>query len=257
MNKPKGNLIWLAAGLVPFALATSGCATKKYVQSQVQPVAAHVDALETQTNEKIAAVSAKHESDMSAVNERISSTDQRVTQVAAAVQQAQGTASRAMELAENRANRSQTDVAIVAPTAPLNYQLVDKADVMFGWNKSSLTNDTKSALDQVAQKVQGVPGAVVEIAGFTDKTGTPSYNLVLSRKRAESVQRYLAKQNVSVAAIHIIGFGEEASPTSLQADVTPPANASKAEIARMERRVRVQILSPSSGGTAGRSQDPQ
>ncbi len=104
----------------------------------------------------------------------------------------------------------------------------------------------------MAQKVQGVPGAVVEIAGFTDTTGSPSYNLVLSRKRAESVQRYLAKQNVSVAAIHIIGFGEDTPPAALQADTSPP-NASKAEINQMARRVRVQILGPS-GGTAARSQ---
>ncbi len=253
MFKSKGNLIWLVTGLVPFVLATSGCATRRYARNQVKPVAAHVDALETQTNDKIAALTTKHESDISQVNERISSTDLRVTQVATAVQEAQGTASRAMQLAESKANRSDTDIAVVAPVAPLNYQLVDKADVMFAWNKSSLTNDTKSALDQVAQKVQGVPGAVVEIAGFTDTTGTPSYNLALSRKRAESVQRYLAKQNVSVGSIHIIGFGEDAAPAAMQPDTTLPPNASKAEINQMARRVRVQILGPS-GGTASRSQ---
>ncbi len=118
MFKSKGNLIWLVAGLVPFVLATSGCATRRYARNQVKPVAEHVDALETQTNEKIAAVSTKHESDISQVNERISSTDLRVTQVANAVQEAQGTASRAMELAESKANRSDTDIAVISPVAP-------------------------------------------------------------------------------------------------------------------------------------------
>jgi OmpA-OmpF porin, OOP family len=252
MLKSKGKVIWWVAGLIPFVVATSGCATKKYVRDQVDPVSQHVAALETQTNEKIAAVSAKHESDMSQVNERISSTDLRVTQLAAAVQQAQGTASRALDQSKADANRSETNVAVIAPTAPLNYQLVDKADVMFAFNQSSLSNDTKSALDQLAQKVQGVPGAVVEIAGFTDKTGTPGYNLVLSRKRAESVQRYLAKQNVSVAAIHIIGFGEDAAPASMQATIAP--GESKAQVSRMERRVRVQILSPNDGSAARSTQ---
>ena len=223
MFKSKGNLIWLVAGLVPLVLATSGCATRGYARRQVRPVAEHVAALEAQTNEKIAAVSAKHESDMSQVNERISSTDNRVTQLASAVQEAQGTASRALEASQSKANRSDTDIAVISPVAPINYQLVDKADVMFGFDKSSLSNDTKSALDQVAQKVQGVPGAVVEIAGFTDRAGSPGYNLVLSRRRAESVQRYLAKQNVSVAAIHIIGFGEDTPPASLQADTSQTA----------------------------------
>jgi outer membrane protein OmpA-like peptidoglycan-associated protein len=252
MLKSKGKVVWWVAGLIPFVVASSGCATKKYVRNQVDPVSQHVDALETQTNEKIAAVSAKHESDMSQVNERISSTDLRVTQLSAAVQQAQGTASRALDQAKADANRSETNLAVVAPTAPLNYQLVDKADVMFAFNKSSLSNDTKSALDQLAQKAQSVPGAMVEIAGFTDKTGTPSYNLALSRRRAEAVQLYLAKQNVSVGAIHIIGFGEIAPPASLQADITP--GQSKAQVSQMERRVRVQILSPSGDGSAARSQ---
>ena len=177
MIQIKGKTIWWVAGLIPFVVASSGCATKKYVRNQVDPVSQHLSAVETQTNEKIAAVSTKHESDMSQVNERISSTDLRVTQVAAAVQEAQGTASRALQASQSRANRSETDVAVISPVAPLNYQLVDKADVTFGFDKSSLSKDTKAALDQVAQKVQGVPGAMVEIAGFTDMSGTPGYNL--------------------------------------------------------------------------------
>ena len=249
MFKSKRNLIWWVAGVIPFVVATSGCATRRYVRNKVNPVSQQVAALEAQTNEKIAAVSAKHDSDISQVNERISSTDLRVTQVAAAVQQAQGTASRAMDLAEANANSIKTTSASIdalkAPRA-LDYQLVANADVTFGFDKSTLTKDTKAALDQVAQKVQSLPNPSVELAGFTDRKGTENYNLVLSRKRAEAVQRYLAKQNVPVRAIHIIGLGEETPPAGLQ------AGSSSAEMAR---RVSIRIFDGNiTSGSAARAQ---
>jgi outer membrane protein OmpA-like peptidoglycan-associated protein len=243
MFKSKGNLIWLVAGLVPFVVATSGCATRRYARNQVKPVAAHVDALETQTNEKIAAVSTKHESDISQVNERISTTDLRVTQVATAVQQAQGTASRAMEASEANGTWIKNYSPPVASLAP--YNMVQKADVTFGFNKSTLTQETKSTLDQVVQKVQSLPRPVVEVAGFTDKVGSENYNLVLSRRRAEAVQRYLAKQNVPIRSIHLIGLGEDTPQVAgLEADVNP--TATKAERNQMARRVQVRIFD---GGT--------
>ena len=85
---------------IALALATTGCATKKYVSQQVAPVNHRVTALEKSTNDKISAVWHKEETDISQVNERISTTDQHVAQLSTAVQEAQGTASRAMQATE-------------------------------------------------------------------------------------------------------------------------------------------------------------
>jgi outer membrane protein OmpA-like peptidoglycan-associated protein len=247
MIKSGHSLIGWIALPIALALATSGCATKKFVRQQVAPVNQKVATLEKHTNEKIAAVWNKEESDISQVNERISTTDQKVAQVAQATQQAQDTASRAMERADaNSGKIAETSTAITNLTSgvanALNYQLVEKADVTFGFNKSTLTPEAKLALDRVAMKAQSLPRSVMELAGFTDKVGSKNYNLALSRRRAETVQRYLVQQKVPLRTIHIVGLGEEAPPPGLEADLSAISpNPSKAQLNRLARRVQIRL----------------
>lgn len=254
--------VWWLAVPMALVLASSGCATKKFVRQQVAPVNAKVTTLETQTNEKIAAVVEKHDSDISQVNERISTTDQRVTQVAAAAQAAQGTASRAAQESEaNSGKIAETSASVSSLTSgvanALNYQLVEKADVTFGFNKSTLTPEAKAALDELASKAAGLPRSAVELAGFTDTIGTKNYNLNLSRRRAEAVQRYLVMQKVPLRTIHIVGLGEEPAPPDAEADVSAlPANPTTAQLNRAARRVHIRLYGAGdiTQGTASRSQ---
>jgi len=261
MIKSEHPFIWSIAVPIALVLATSGCATKKFVRQQVAPVNQKVAKLETQTNDKIAAVWHKQESDISQVNERIATTDQKVDQVASAAQQAQGTASRAME--ESQSNSTKITELGDGVAKALNYQQIEKADVMFGFNKSTLTPEAKLALDQAASKCLSLPRCVIELAGFTDTRGTKSYNLALSRRRAEAVQRYLVMQKVPLRSIHIVGMGKEPAPPGLEAEVAavtgPP---SRAEKYRLARRVQVRIFGAGdiTAGTASRSEpdpDPQ
>jgi outer membrane protein OmpA-like peptidoglycan-associated protein len=262
MIKSGHNLIWWLGVPVTLALATSGCATKKYVRAQVAPVDQKVNKVEAKTNEKIAAVWAKEERDISQVNERIATTDQRLGEVANTAQQAQGTASRAMSAAEENQGKIAANSTAVTTLADsmanaLNYQMVEKADVTFAFNKSELTPAAKLALDQIATKVLALPRAVVELAGFTDTIGSKNYNLALSRRRAESVQRYLVMQKVPLRAIHIVGLGEEAPPPGLEADLAAvDTNPSKPELRRLERRVRICVFGAGdiTQGSAARSQ---
>jgi len=49
---------------------------------------------------------------------------------------------------------------------------------------------------------------VIEVQGYTDKTGPVHYNVVLSQKRAEEVARYLmAKEKIPLRSIHMLGAG--------------------------------------------------
>jgi outer membrane protein OmpA-like peptidoglycan-associated protein len=192
---------------------------------------------------------------VSQLNERIATTDQKVSDVAAAVQQAQGTASRAMD--DSAKNSAAIETLGSGVANALNYQEVEKGDVTFAFNKAILTPDAKTALDAIAAKVQGLPRAVVELVGFTDKKGSPNYNLALSRRRAEAVQRYLVMQNVPLRAIHIVGLGEEAPPEGLAADLSMvDPNPSKAELDRLARRVHIRVFGAGdiTQGTASRVQ---
>ena len=128
----------------------------------------------------------------------------------------------------------------------------------FGFDRYSLTPEAKSALDQMASKIQSLPRSVVELAGFTDPIGSASYNLALSRRRAESVQRYLVNQKVPLRNIHIVGLGEEAPPPGLEKDLSSAGpKPTKAELHRMARRVRISVFGAGdiTEGTASRSQE--
>ena len=243
-------------------LVTMGCATKKFVRNQVNGTNQKLSQLQTKTSQEIAYINHKHDTDMSAVNERMDTTDQKLADVANTANQAQGTASRAMESTEsNKAliagNTSAIDSLQSNVANALNYQLVDKEDVMFGFNKSTLTPQAKTTLSQIASKVQQMPRSVIELAGFTDPIGTKSYNLALSRRRAEAVQRYLIQQNVPLRNIHIVGLGKETPPEAFAPDNPTPSSASRRETDKMERRVHISLYGAGdiTSGSASRSQD--
>src|SRR5689334_14024005 len=240
--------IWAATLPIALVLGASGCATKKYARQQVSPVNQRLSQFEKHTNEQIAAVWSKEQSDISQVNERISTTDQTVAQLQGAVSQAQGTASRAMEASDANKTSIEANSAAVSTLAAgvansMNYQLVEKADVTFAFNQATLSPEAKAALDQIAQQVQALHRAVVELAGFTDKVGSTNYNLALSRRRAEAVQRYLVMQKVPLRSIHIVGLGKEAPPAGLEADlqaIDPNPSASAQD--RLARRVHIRVF---------------
>jgi outer membrane protein OmpA-like peptidoglycan-associated protein len=252
MKSGHSPIAWIAFPIA-LVLATSGCATKKYVRNQVTPVHQQVASLQKTTNDKISYLNGKEERDISAVNERISTTDQRLTQVAEATQQAQGTASRAMDAAE--ANSGAITTLRTGVANALNYQLVDKADVFFAFNQATLTRQGEQALDEVITKAGTMPRRVIEIAGFTDPRGTKTYNFALSRRRAEAVQRYLVMHDVPLRAIHIVGLGKDTPPSDF-APENPPAGGTKAERYQAERRVQVRLFGAGElpEGTASREQ---
>ena len=89
MIKLKQSLIAMAAVPITLVLLTSGCATKNYVRSQVNPVNQKLGQFEKKTNDQISYINTKQQRDMSAVNERFDTTDQKLAEVASTVQQAQ------------------------------------------------------------------------------------------------------------------------------------------------------------------------
>jgi outer membrane protein OmpA-like peptidoglycan-associated protein len=261
MKQPGQLLLWTIALPICLSLAVSGCATKKYAQQQAAKVNQRVSQMEKKTNEELAALNHQERTDISQVNERISTTDMKLGEVSTAAQQANSAAMDAQQQAQankDAIGRNSTDLAALTSGVAnaLNYQLVEKGDVTFAFDKSNLTKEAKSALDQIAQKTQSLPRAVVELSGFTDRIGTQSYNLALSRRRAEAVQRYLVRQNIPPRSIHIVGLGKEAPPPGLEADLTAiNPNPSKQELDRLARRVSIRVYGAGdiTQGTASRA----
>jgi outer membrane protein OmpA-like peptidoglycan-associated protein len=232
------------------SLLTFGCASKQYVKVKTGVVNDRVSQVEAQTNQQIAALSSQEQTDVSRLDERITSTD---NQLAATTQ----TANQALQQSQAASQQAQANKAQLEANAAnmvriqdqynkaLDYTLVETANVTFGFNRSDLSPAAKAVLDAVIRKVTTTPRSFVDIAGFTDTIGTEKYNLALSRRRADTVARYLVRGNVELAKISMIGMGEEQTPTQLAAEVEGfHVNMSQKERHALARRARIRVYVP-------------
>jgi len=64
-------------------------------------------------------------------------------------------------------------------------------------------------LSKLAELIWRNPSLKVEISGHTDNKGKPEANLVLSKKRAQSVVEYLSKEGLNPNNLMSKGYGEE------------------------------------------------
>jgi outer membrane protein OmpA-like peptidoglycan-associated protein len=79
---------------------------------------------------------------------------------------------------------------------------------LFDFDKSGLKADTKVNLDKFSAILQKYPDTNIVIAGHTDSKGDDSYNMELSKKRANAVSDYLATQSVNRGRMTVNWFGE-------------------------------------------------
>ena len=81
--------------------------------------------------------------------------------------------------------------------------------VTFEPGRSKLRPDSYTILDLVATSLQNNADINVEIAGYTDNTGSVATNLRLSQARADAVRTYLAGKGVSPSRMVAKGYGPE------------------------------------------------
>ncbi len=82
--------------------------------------------------------------------------------------------------------------------------------VFFEWDKSDVTPEAASILDNAVTAYGDCGQAQVMLAGHADKSGTPKYNLALSQRRNDSVQAYLTSKGIPGGVITTKAFGESA-----------------------------------------------
>lgn len=243
---------WIVVGaLATVGLLGTGCATKKFVRSKVAPLEERVASIEKKSGEHGESIDAL-ETGLSSTNEKLADVDGRARAAGenankanaaaadahSAAEGARGAAGDARQLAEKGLDR--TGRLEAAFEASANYQLLASQNVQFGVGRTELADDAKVALDELAAKVASQKRYVIEVQGFTDKTGSPATNLQLSRQRAEAVARYLnANHKVPLRAIHLIGHGS----------VQPVADNKTREGRKLNRRVEVRVFVPGAPGT--------
>jgi outer membrane protein OmpA-like peptidoglycan-associated protein len=208
----------MLSGVVAFSLFTGACATKKYVRNTVSPVQTQVTDVSKRTDENKASIG-DLDRNVARVDEKTMEADRK----AVAAGQAADKANQAANQAQSAANQAQQGVQQANQQIASvdqkygsqfgnldNYQLVGTEKVYFRINRSDLSKEDKAKLDQALQSLQANKNYVIEVEGFTDKTGGRALNLELARRRAETVTRYLSvDHNIPLRKIHDLGVGSD------------------------------------------------
>jgi outer membrane protein OmpA-like peptidoglycan-associated protein len=209
---------FLATCIVTGALLAGGCATKKYVRNTTAPIQAKVDQVGDQTSQngksieetktQVKEVDERAQSGISAAQERASTADQHAQ---AADQHASEAMNKANEANQLGQQNSQTIASLRQVVSNIDdYKLQTSVSVPFKFDKYMLSPDAKQDLDKLVSDVKADRRFFIAVEGYTDRTGSKSYNEALSRKRADAVVEYLvAKGDIPIYRIHMIGLGEE------------------------------------------------
>ena len=80
--------------------------------------------------------------------------------------------------------------------------------VFFDWDRSDLSPQALSTINQAAAAYKSGGGARVAAVGHTDTSGAPDYNMALSLRRANAVKGALVQAGVPASAIDATGVGE-------------------------------------------------
>lgn len=106
--------------------------------------------------------------------------------------------------------------------------------VNFGLDQTTLTAEDRRAIAQAAEDYRQTGSSRVTVTGYTDTSGSPSYNLELSQRRAEVVADELERNGVPATSIVTVGRGEENLLVATADGVREPRN----------RRVEIVVAEP-------------
>lgn len=205
MNGFKG-LQWLAAAAATMTLAA--CASSSSVDQKIA-------AAQSQTNQKIESVEGQVES----LQQKQKTTDLRLDQLS--------------QEAKDALKRAQ-DAGVLAKGKVVFQQTFSEDRIRFGVDKYELNKEAMASLDEFAGKVKALNEQYfIEIQGHTDDTGGSKSNDELGQRRADTVRRYLARQQgVPLNRMSTISYG----------DTLPVAPNKKRAGRAQNRRVVIVVL---------------
>jgi len=139
-------------------------------------------------------------------------------------------------------------IYVVRDRALVETQLVSKVvgveldSILFDFNSSAIRPEYHDKLDALAKFLEDNPEAYAVIEGFSDTTGDPTYNLILSRERALSVKNYLMKKVIfSAAEADTSAIAEKRLVTTWYGPFVPEASDETAKGRQVNRRVRISV----------------
>ncbi|MBH0027103.1 OmpA family protein [Pseudoalteromonas sp. SWN29] len=118
-----------------------------------------------------------------------------------------------------------------------NLRLVMPSNITFATAQSYISSGFNDTLDAIAKVMNKYEKTYLSVEGHTDSTGKDSFNMNLSRERAQSVKDYLVNQQIMATRISTMGYGE----------TRPIATNDSANGRAQNRRVEIQIVPNTEG----------
>ena len=102
-----------------------------------------------------------------------------------------------------------TEIVIIGATRAAAYEFAREIPVegSLGLHRVTLIQAAEE-LASIGDILAKYPQNRIEVKGFTDATGKPSYNEALSLRRAEAVRKVLVERGVKEAQVLAIGMGQ-------------------------------------------------
>jgi outer membrane protein OmpA-like peptidoglycan-associated protein len=113
-----------------------------------------------------------------------------------------------VEVPRDRALEVSGANVVVIDETPRGTRLTVQNDVLFDFDKAELRPAATEALRRVASLIRDRRPRAVRIVGHTDSIGSDAYNLRLSERRAEAVERWLESDGAGLPPIRTEGRGE-------------------------------------------------
>jgi outer membrane protein OmpA-like peptidoglycan-associated protein len=194
-----------AIGLTVGSMFIVGCATKGYVRKQVEPIDQKVEQVDKNSQGR----DSEQVANLGKTNQQIDEDEKKLSATDEIAKTADNQSKGAMTKA-NQNTKEINDLRNVVANLD-DYKPTGGATVVhFGVNKNTLTKDEKAKLDTIASQTGSLQRYFITVEGFTDQTGSSSYNDQLSRERANQVISYLVgSHDIPVYRIHMVGLGEQ------------------------------------------------
>jgi outer membrane protein OmpA-like peptidoglycan-associated protein len=182
-------------------------ARKKYVQRQTAPVRDRINELDelTASNGKmIKDVDSRAQEGIKMASTKATEADQHAIDAGNKAQMAQQTAT--------QANTRLGTVEQVVGNID-QYKASTQTEIRFRPGQSVLSQNAKSALDDMATPLKSQRGYIIEVQGFSSGKGQAA--IATSQKMADSVVRYLVlNHDIPVYRIYVVGMGNAPVPTA-------------------------------------------
>jgi outer membrane protein OmpA-like peptidoglycan-associated protein len=190
-------------------------ARKKYVARQTQPIRDRINELDelTASNSKaIKDTDARAQQGIQLASAKANEADQHAIDAGNKAQAAQQTA----QQAHTRLNTVEQVVTNID-----QYQPTTQTEILFKPGQTVLSQNAKTALDEMATPLKSQRGYVVEVQGFASGHGQVA--IANSQKMAESVVRYLAlNHDIPIYRIYLVGMGNAPVPVAASAGEAKP-----------------------------------